>query len=223
MKFGEKLYLGPEVIKTQLQAGKIDAAQQFEPNVSQIVAQGIAKIAFTGATWNWLEGSALLMRKDFIEKHYEAAKGWVKADLEALRFIIDNPREVAQMVAEELPGWTPPMVMTALNGKFPPHAAAGDVNEILGHPFDERMQKYFKDAYAFWYEVKAVPSPDIPEGAIYSKLLDEAAAELGIKLPIGVIRPSPARLVSSCWAAAWPTAIPSVRDCPGEIAAIDVA
>ena len=188
VKFGEKLYLGPEVIKTQLQAGKIDAAQQFEPNVSQIVAQGIAKVAFTGATWNWLEGSALMMRKDFIDKNYEAAKGWVKADLEALRFIIENPREVAQMVAEELPGWTPPMVLTALNGKFPPHAAAGDVNEILGHPFDEKMQKYFKDAYAFWHEVKAVPSADIPDGALYGKLLDEAASELGIKLPIGVIR-----------------------------------
>jgi NitT/TauT family transport system substrate-binding protein len=188
VKFSEKLYLGPEVIKTQLQAGKIDAAQQFEPNVSQIVAQGIAKIAFTGATWNWLEGSALMMRKDFIDKHYEAAKGWVKADLEALRFMLENPREVAQMVADELPGWTPPMVMTALAGKFPPHAAAGDVNEILGHPFDDRMQKYFKDAYAFWYEVKAVPSPDVPDGALYAKLLDEAASELGIKLPIGVIR-----------------------------------
>jgi len=190
VKFGEKLYLGPEVIKTQLQAGKIDAAQQFEPNVSQIVAQGIAKIAFTGATWNWLEGSALMMRKDFIDKHYEAAKGWVKADLEALRFIVENPREVAQMVADELPGWTPPMVMTALAGKFPPHAAAGDVNEILGRPFDEKMQKYFKDAYAFWYEVKAVPSSDIPDGALYTKLLDEAASELGIKLPIGIIRPT---------------------------------
>jgi NitT/TauT family transport system substrate-binding protein len=188
VKFGSKLYLGPEVIKTQLQAGKIDAAQQFEPNVSQIVAQGIAKIAFTGATWNWLEGSALMMRKDFIDRHPEAAKGWLKADLEALRFIADHPKEVAQMVAEELPGWTPPMVLTALSGRFPPHAGAGDVNEILGHPFDDAMRKYFREAYAFWHEVKAVPSPEIPEGALYSKLLDEAARELGVKLPIATIR-----------------------------------
>src|ERR1041384_3642760 len=47
VKFGDKAYLGPEVIRTQLQAGTIDAAQQFEPHVSQIVASGIAKIAFT--------------------------------------------------------------------------------------------------------------------------------------------------------------------------------
>lgn len=190
LKLGNKLYLGPEVIKTQLQAGKIDAAQQFEPNVSQIVAQGIAKIAFTGANWNWLEGSALMMRKDFIDKHYEAAKGWVKADLEALKFIMDNPKEVAQMVAEELPGWTAPMVLTALSGRFPPHAGAGDTNEILGHPFDDKMLQYFKDAYAFWHEVKAIPSPAIPDGALYSKLLDEAARELGIKLPIGSVKPT---------------------------------
>ena len=187
-KFGSKLYLGPEVIKTQLQAGKIDAAQQFEPNVSQIVANGIAKIAFTGATWNWTEGSALMMRKDFIDKHYDVAKGWVKADLEGLKYIIENPKEVAQMVAEELPGWTPPMVMTALLGRFPPHAGAGDVNEVLGAPFDAKMMQYFKDAYAFWHSVKAVPSPDIPDGAIYTKLLEEAASELGMKLPVGVVR-----------------------------------
>ena len=188
VKFGEKLYLGPEVIKTQLQGGKIDAAQQFEPNVSQIVAQGIAKIAFTGASWNWLEGSALMMRKDFIDKHPEAAKGWIKADLGALKFISDNPREVAQMVAEELPGWTPPMLLTAQIGKFPPQAAAGNVNDILGAPFDEKMLKYFKDAYAFWHEVKAVPSPNIPDSALYQKLLEEAAAEMNIKLPIGVVQ-----------------------------------
>lgn len=188
VKFGQKLHLGPEVIKTQLQAGKIDAAQQFEPNVSQIVANGIAKIAFTGATWNWIEGSALMMRKDFIDKHYEVAKGWVKADLEGLKYIIDNPMEVSKIVAEELPGWTPPMVWTALLGKFPSHAAAGDVNEVLGAPFDAKMMQYFKDAYAFWHEVKAIPSPDIPEGAIYTKLLDEAAKELGMKLPVGIVK-----------------------------------
>lgn len=186
--FGTKLYLPPEVVKTQLQAGKIDAAQQFEPNVSQIVAQGIAKIAFTGANWNWLEGSALMMRKDFIDKHYEAAKGWVKADLEGLKYIIDNPKEVANMVAEELPGWTPPMIATALSGRFPPHAGAGDVNEILGSPFDDKMMKYLKEAYAFWYDVKAVPSPDIPDGGVYSKLLDEASREMGIALPVGLIK-----------------------------------
>jgi sulfonate transport system substrate-binding protein len=188
VKFGDKAYLGPEVIRTQLQAGTIDAAQQFEPNVSQIVASGIAKIAFTGNVWNWTEGSALIMRKDFIDKHYEAAKGWVKADLEGLKYIVEHPDEVAKMVAEELPGWTPAMVRTALDGRFPAHAGAKDVNEVLGAPFDKAMMSYFSEAYRFWHSVKAVPDPDIPEGAIYTKLLEEAATELGMKLPVGVIK-----------------------------------
>jgi NitT/TauT family transport system substrate-binding protein len=188
VKFGDKAYLGPEVIRTQLQAGTIDAAQQFEPNVSQIVANGIAKIAFTGSSWNWTEGSALIMRKDFIDKHYQAAKGWVKADLEGLKYVVDHPDEVARMVAEELPGWTPAMVRTALDGRFPPSAGANEVNEVLGAPFDEKMMNYFRDAYRFWYSVKAIPSPDMPEGAVYTKLLEEAAAELGMKLPVGVIK-----------------------------------
>ena len=36
--------------------------------------------------------------------------------------------------------------------------------------------------------MKAIPSPDMPEGAVYTKLLEEAAAELGMKLPVGVIK-----------------------------------
>jgi ABC-type nitrate/sulfonate/bicarbonate transport system substrate-binding protein len=112
----------------------------------------------------------------------------VKADLEGLKYIAENPQEVAKMVAEELPGWTPPMLSTALSGRFPPHAAAGDVNEVLGAPFDAKMMQYFKDAYAFWHEVKAIPSPEIPEGAIYTKLLEEASKELGIRLPVAVIK-----------------------------------
>lgn len=188
VKFRDKSYLGPEVIRTQLQAGNLDAAQQFEPNVSHIVASGIAKIAFTGNQWNWIEGSALLMRKDFIDSNYEAAKGWMKADLEGLKFIVDHRDEVAQIVAEELPGWTPAMVRTALDGTFPPHAGAKGVNEVLGAPFDKAMMDYFAEGYRFWHSVKAIPSPDIPEGAIFTKLLEEAAAELGIKLPVGIIR-----------------------------------
>ena len=61
----------------------------------------------------------------------------MKADLEALKFIVEQPEEVAQMVAEELPGWTPPMVRCRRStGKLPAPRAAGDVNEILGAPFD---------------------------------------------------------------------------------------
>lgn len=92
------------------------------------------------------------------------------------------------MVAEELPGWTPGMVRTALDGRFPPHAGAKEVNEVLGAPFDKDMMNYFTEAYRFWHSVKAIPSPEIPEGAIYTKLLEEAAAELGMKLPVGVIK-----------------------------------
>ena len=92
------------------------------------------------------------------------------------------------MVAEELPGWTPPMIATALSGRFPPGAAAGDVNETLGAPFDARMMAYFNDAYAFWNEVKAIPSAAMPDGAVYGKLLEEASREMGIALPIGVVK-----------------------------------
>jgi NitT/TauT family transport system substrate-binding protein len=136
VKFGEKLYLGARGHQDPAPGGYRSTRPSSSSPTSPRSSPRHRQDRLHGCDVELARGLALLMRKDFIDKHYEAAKGWVKADLEALRYILENPREVSQMVAEELPGWTPPMVLTALNGKFPPHAAAGDVNEILGHPFD---------------------------------------------------------------------------------------
>jgi ABC-type nitrate/sulfonate/bicarbonate transport system substrate-binding protein len=127
------------------------------------------------------------MRKDFIDKHYDVAKGWMKADLEGLKYIIDHPDEVAKMVAEELPGWTPAMVRTALDGRFPGPRRRERRERGARRPFDKQMMTYFSEAYRFWHSVKAVPSPDIRKAHLY-EALEEAAAELGMKLPVGVIK-----------------------------------
>lgn len=47
------------------------------------------------------------MRQDFIEKHPEAAKGWIKAEIEALQIMEKDPMAVAKMVMKETQGYTP--------------------------------------------------------------------------------------------------------------------
>lgn len=184
----EPVYLGPETIRTNLQAKKVAAAQQFEPHVSQIVGQGIAKIAFAGAPFKSTDASVIIMRKDFIDANREAAVGWLKADLEAQKLMIEKPDEVVDILAEELKGWTKDQIRTSLDGGFPKHAGATDVNAVLKFGFDKEVQDYITGTFKFLADIKAIDSPVMPEGAYLPDLAEQAAKELGVTLPVGTIK-----------------------------------
>ena len=124
-------YLDPTIIKTSLQAKKIDAAQSFQPHVAQIMNHGFGRLIFTGSKWAAQDANFILMRKDFIDQYPEAAKGWVKADIEALEFIMKNPYETVKMVAQELPGFTTKDLWMALYGHYPENTGSMETNVIL--------------------------------------------------------------------------------------------
>ncbi|MHB8618657.1 MAG: ABC transporter substrate-binding protein, partial [Chloroflexota bacterium] len=172
------IYQPPEVIKTSLQAKKIDAAQQFEPNVSQIVGLHHAKIAFTGASLGLHDASVIIMRKDFIDQHHDAALGWLKADIEAHQFMLKNPDETAKLVASELPGWTVGQVWTAMYGTFPARAKPSPVNVEFPLALDGNMRKLMAQDYAFLHAAKAISVDKPPAGAFDNQLIQEAAKEM---------------------------------------------
>lgn len=70
-----------------------------------MVEKGYAKIATTGGPWGETDANFTSMREDFIEQHPEAAVGWMKAEIEAIRFLIDHPRESTKIIANELTGY----------------------------------------------------------------------------------------------------------------------
>jgi NitT/TauT family transport system substrate-binding protein len=184
----EPVYLGPETIRTNLQARKVDAAQQFEPHVSQIVGQGIAKIAFVGAPFKAQDASFMIMRKDFIDQNRAAAVGWLKADLEAQKLMLDKPDEVVDIMAGELEGWTKDQIRSALDGTFPKNAGATDTNAVLKFGFDDEVKSYIESSYKALADMKAIDSPTVPEGAYLPDLTEQAARELNVTLPIGSIK-----------------------------------
>ena len=106
-----------EVIARNFQAGKLDAAAMWEPHARRVVERGFANYAATGAVWKETDADFTLMRQDFIEKNPEAAVGWLKAEIEAIRFMIDNPRETAAIIAKEVGvirrRWPGPRFMSA--------------------------------------------------------------------------------------------------------------
>ncbi|MFZ0929367.1 MAG: ABC transporter substrate-binding protein [Syntrophobacteraceae bacterium] len=183
--------LDPTIIKTTLQARKVDVGVVFQPHAAQIMDEGIGKLMFTGSTWGMNDGSVIVMRKDFIDKNPEAAKAWLKADIEASLFMLKNPNKVAEMVARELPGFTVKELWTALYGQYPPNTGSQEDNVILQEAFDEKVRAYMDEAFQFLHGIGSIPVDKPLPGALYGELIDAALKEMNLKAPLGAIKGLP--------------------------------
>jgi len=184
-------HLDPTIIKTVLQSKKIDAAQSFQPHVAQISEGGHGRIVFTGAEWGWQEGSVILMRKDFIDSHGEIAKGWLKADIEALQFMLKDPYDTVKLIAQDLPGFSTKDLWIALYGRYHENIKASEINAIAQVGFDKQVMDYINEAFKFLHSIGAVTVDKPLPGAIYSELLEQAVKETGVKLPLGQFKGRP--------------------------------
>lgn len=180
--------LDPTIIKTTLQANKVDVAVVFQPHAAQIINNKIGKLMFTGSTWAMNDGSVIVMRKDFIDQNTEAAKGWLKADIEASLFMLKNPVKVAEFVAKELPGFTVKDIWMSMYGQYPPNTGSQETNLILQEAFDDKVVAYMNEAFQFLHSIGSVPVDKLLPGAIYPDLIDAALKEMNLKAPLGVIK-----------------------------------
>ncbi len=189
------IYTPIEVIASNFEAGKLDAAAMWEPHARRVVEAGYARYAVIGAVWGEKDANFTLMRQDFIEKHPEAAAGWLKAEIEAVKFMIENPEETARIVAKETKGYTPQTAWAALYERLGPEVGGDEVNYIGKMVFDDEVLGIMKAGYEFLYSIKVLPSPDIPADAYNDGPLKKALAELGATTPIGTIRGVPRKQI----------------------------
>lgn len=181
-----------EVITSNLEAGKLKGgATMWEPHARRAVEAGHARYAATGAVWNEGDADFTLMRQDFIEKHPEAAAGWIKAEIEALQFMIKNPRETVEILHQELVGYPKATIWAALYEE--------NQQAIGGHPvtydarmvFDDEVLNLMLKGYKFLHELKVVTSPDMPQNAYNDAPTRQALKELGLTGSAGQIKGRP--------------------------------
>lgn len=184
----EVVYQSPEVIATNLRAKKVDAALLFQAHIAQITTRGIARVAVTGVPWSFPDGAFIVMRKAFIDGQPAAARGFLKAEIEALRFMAERPEETIKIVAEEVPGFTKRELWNALYGRMPAAAGATEVNFIAKMVIDDEVRKVMQDGVKFLHERKVVNAGALPDGALYDELINEVLREMKITPPLVVIR-----------------------------------
>ena len=190
------VYTPIEVIASNFEAGKLDAAVMWEPHARRVVESGYARYAVIGSVWNERDANFTLMRQDFIEKNPEAAAGWLKAEIEAVKFMIENPEETARIVAQETKGYTPQTAWSALYEQLGPEVGGDKVNYVGKMVFDNEVLDIMKAGYEFLYSIKVVPDPQIPKDAYNDGPLKKALADLGAATPIGVIYGVPRKKVT---------------------------
>ncbi len=185
-------YMTIEVIASSFEAGKLDAAAMWEPHARKVVEQGFAKYAATGSPYGETDANFTLMRQDFIEKHPEAAKGWIKAEIEALKIMEKDPMGVADMVMKETQGYTPKILWKALYERHPDAAGGDDIVYRGEMIFSPAVIDLMKKGYAFLHSIKVLKSPNIPKDAVNDGPVTAAMKEMGVTAPVALIEGRPA-------------------------------
>jgi NitT/TauT family transport system substrate-binding protein len=183
-----------EVITTNFRVKKIDGAVLWEPSVSRIgdfVGEGVAREIATGHTYGIPDGGFIAMREDFIKKHPAIAKAWLKAELEAQKFILDpnNWEEVGKMVQGQTEGISQRMAWFSLFGRVPDARGGSPIRDTKPFVFSDAIRSHLTETYAFLFHAKVIDVEKAPEGAIDDGLAREVIKEGVIAVPLGQINP----------------------------------
>lgn len=171
--------LAPEVIITSLQAGKVDAAMIFEPYASKAVFDGAARYGLSAGYFGEQDANAVIMRRDFIDAHPEAAVAWLKADIQAMLFLRDHPIESIEIIKKELPEYTKENLWYALYGALPSETGAKQEALRGAFAFTPTVNELIGRVAGFLHENRLSRDAKLPEGAIQTQLIEQALTELG--------------------------------------------
>lgn len=192
-----------EVIATNFRTGKLDAAAVWEPTLSRIaddVGEGFARIVADGRSCDNPDVGVLVMRADFMANNPEVAKGYMRAEIEAQRYILNpaNQEKVIEMVAKYATGIPKRILWYSIYGKVP--AGQPDpIREWKNFYFTERERAYVDIVTPFLLNEKVINVSELPAGTIDDSIARQVFKESGYtpfseKAALGVIEGQPASM-----------------------------
>jgi NitT/TauT family transport system substrate-binding protein len=159
-----------EVVATNFEQDKVDAATLWEPNAARLVNSGVAKQVATGENFGVRDAGFLAMSKELMEKRPDIVQGWLRAELEAQQFFADpkNAMEVARMATRQVTGFEPKDMWDAAFQDYPVEKGGPRDDVRMRMPFvvDEEVDRMIDRSVTFLHEIKTIRDPKLPEGAI---------------------------------------------------------
>ncbi|MDR1489255.1 MAG: ABC transporter substrate-binding protein [Desulfovibrio sp.] len=172
-----------EVIATNFRSGKLDAASAWEPTVSRIatdVGDGSVRIVADGSACDNPDLGILVMRNDFIKDNPDAAKAYLRSELEAQRFLLDpaNQKQVVEMVAKHASGISKRVLWYSIYGKVP-STSADPVREWKSYYFNKRELDNIKAVAPFLHQEKVIAVPALKDWVVDDSLARAIFKEAG--------------------------------------------
>ena len=200
VKPGEYLNQSIEVIATNFRIGKLDAASLWEPTLSRVAAdvgEGYARIAADGRAADNPDLGILVMRKDFMEKYPAVAKGYLRSELEAQRYILNpaNWQNVIEMVSKHATGVSKRVLWYSIYGKVPANANEPE-REWKSFYFNARERQNIAEVGPLLLKnkvIRAVPPAETVDDSLARQVFKEAGYKpVSNKVTLGVINGAPA-------------------------------
>ncbi|MFC7009114.1 ABC transporter substrate-binding protein [Halalkalicoccus salilacus] len=93
---------GMQTVVTNIREGNLPAGAGWEPSPARsVIQEEAAEYLFTGADYGANDAAGLLMLDSMVENHPEAAKGWLKAELEAKHIMATDPERTLDLIQKE--------------------------------------------------------------------------------------------------------------------------
>jgi sulfonate transport system substrate-binding protein len=182
-----------DVIASNFESGKIDAAIVWEPTASRLVNAGIARRVGSGSLLDTLDAGFLVMSKDLLKDRPDVAEAWLKAELDAQRFLADpaNADEIAAIAKQQTQGFQEQDLWDALYKDWPPAQGGSEDGVRIRLPYlvTDDARAHIDESASFLAEIKAIA------GELPSDVVDDSVAEkvLGNQDPPGEIKAQEAR------------------------------
>ena len=172
-----------EVITSSFESSKIDGAIIWEPTASKLVNEGLAKRVASGSEADQADAGYMLMDHELIEERPDVAEGWLKAELEAQKFLADpaNADEIVEIALEQTEGFTEKDLRDALYRAWPTEQGGAADGTRLSLPFvvDDEGMDHIEYSAGFLAEIDAIPDARLPEDAVFPSLAEQVLAESG--------------------------------------------
>lgn len=192
-----KAYLNQslDLVTSDFRSGTIDAGAAWEPTASKLIDDGLARRVASGDSLGLTDAAFLVMSKQLLQQRPDIAKGWLKAELAAERYLANpaNANAIAQMAVSQTTGYTTQDMRNALYRSWPVSQGGAASGVRLTFPFtiDAGSASLIKSATAFLYKIHSLASPQLPPGAVDGALAQSVLQASGDSSPVGMIKGQP--------------------------------
>jgi NitT/TauT family transport system substrate-binding protein len=173
-----------EVIATNFEQGKLDAATLWEPNAERLVNEKIAKRVASGVNFDVRDSGFLVMSKELMDKRPDVVEGWLRAELEAEQFYADpkNAMEVARMAKDQTQGFSVKDMWDSVFQRYPVQKGGPPDNLKMRMPLamTPEVQEMIEESSRFLHAVKTIPEPRLPAGAVDDSVAKKVLQEAGV-------------------------------------------